>query len=838
MMEFNVTGMSCAACSARVEKAVSGLDGVTECTVSLLTNSMKVVGDVSPIKVIEAVENAGYSASEKSALAQKNAPVSAEIGISRETGTLKARLISSVAILILLMYVSMGHTMWGFPLPHFFADNPVNLGLTQLILASAVMVINQRFFINGVKGVVKLAPNMDTLVALGSFSAFAYSVYALFMMSNAQLVGDLSVAHSYLHDLYFEAAAMILALITVGKMLESRAKGKTADALKGLIDLTPKTANVIKDGKEVTILAQEVAQGDVFVVRPGESVPVDGVVIDGESAVNESALTGESIPVDKVTGDKVFAATINESGFLTCRALRVGEDTTLSQIIKMVSDAQSTKAPIARLADKVSGVFVPIVLLISIITFAVWLACGAGLGFSVARAVSVLVISCPCALGLATPVAIMVGSGVGAKNGILFKNAVSIENLGRVKAIAFDKTGTVTVGRPVVTDVIPSAPYTESQLFTLAYALENRSEHPLAKAVVSKAETDGVALINVSKFSSVAGKGVSAMLSLDGRDGVALGGNQAFVSQSTEIPRKVLDDVDRLSANGKTPMLFSFAGELVGIIAVADVIKEDSRQAIAELNKMGIRTVMLTGDSERTARAIAAQVGIVDVVAGVLPDGKLKEIESLKTAHGCVAMVGDGINDSPALVSADVGIAIGAGADIAIDSADVVLVKSSLADVVRAVKIGNKTLKNIKENLFWAFIYNVVGIPIAAGVWYSAFGLMLNPMLGAAAMSLSSFCVISNALRLNLIKFSKKNAPVIGEMEENKEKSEMETVMNIEGMMCPHCESRVKKTLESIDGVKEAVVSHKDGSALIKHEKEIDFSVFKSAVEAQGYDVK
>ncbi len=820
-MEFNVTGMSCAACSARVEKAVSSLDGVSECAVSLLTNSMRVQGQISPALVISAVEKAGYGASEK------NAPASEEIGIKKQTDALKVRLISSLILLAFLMYISMGHLMLDFPIPKFLMANPFAIGLIQMLLCLAVMVINGRFFISGVKGVIHRAPNMDTLVALGSASAFIYSVYTLATM----IFVDSLAGHRALHNLYFETAAMILALITVGKMLESRAKGKTADALKGLMSLAPKTATVIRDGEETVISADMVQIGDVFVLRPGERVPVDGIVLEGTSAVDESALTGESIPVDKQEGDKVSAATVNASGFLKCRAARVGDDTTLSQIIKMVSDAQSTKAPIAKLADKVSGIFVPSILIISAVVFALWLILGRGLGFAVARAVSVLVISCPCALGLATPVAIMVGSGVGAKRGILFKNATALEQTGRADTVVFDKTGTVTKGTPAVTDVLPVAGYTVSDILTLAYALENQSEHPLARAIVEKAKADGIELKDSNNFAAVSGSGVRADLVFNGKAATAYGGNRTYIQAAANVSAQISESTERLAAQGKTPMLFAFAGELVGIIAVADAVKDDSKEAIEKLRKMGIKTIMLTGDNERTARAVAEQVGISEVVAEVLPDGKLTEIERLKQSGKCVIMVGDGINDSPALVGADVGMAVGAGTDVAIESADVVLVKSGLSDVVNAIKVGKGTLINIKENLFWAFFYNVIGIPIAAGA-FTAVGFVLSPMLGAAAMSLSSFCVVMNALRLNFIKLNKTNNMI------TEGAGIMETVMNIEGMMCPHCEGRVKKTLESIDGVKEAIVSHKDGTALIKHEKEIDFSVFKDAVQAQGYEVK
>ncbi len=821
-MEFNVSGMSCAACSARVEKAVSAVDGVRECSVSLLTGSMHVDGDVPADKIIAAVQKAGYGASSKEAVSE----------IKGETNTLKNRLIASLALLILLMYVSMGYTMLGFPLPEFFAENPISIGLVQMLLCIGVAVINQRFFISGFKGAVHRAPNMDTLVSLGSASAFLYSVYVLISMAASP-----ENAHMHLHDLYFETSAMILALITVGKMLESRAKGKTADALKSLMQLAPKTATVIKDGIEAVVLADEVQIDDVFVLRPGDRVPVDGTVIEGTSAVNESALTGESVPVDKQIGDKVSAATLNTSGFLKCRAERVGQDTTLSQIIKMVTDAQSTKAPIAKLADRVSGIFVPAVLAIAAAVFVIWLLINQNLGFAVARAVSVLVISCPCALGLATPVAIMVGSGVGARHGILFKNATALEQTGRADTVVLDKTGTVTKGSPAVTAVFPIAGYTEDDILSLAYAIENQSEHPLARAIAAKATEKNLPLFHAEDFVAVSGSGVSARVEFKGKKAIAYGANKAYTETVAAANVQLFEKAEELAAEGKTPMFFAFAGEIVGIIAVADEIKEDSREAIKKLKKLGIKTVMLTGDNRHTARAVAEQVGIAEVVSDVLPDGKLAEIERLKSEGKCVVMVGDGINDSPALVGADVGMAVGAGTDVAIESADVVLVKSGLTDVVNAVTVGRATLANIKENLFWAFFYNVIGIPIAAGALYPL-GLLLNPMLGAAAMSLSSFCVVMNALRLNFIKLSQTNAPVAKETEKIKGEEIMETVMNIEGMMCPHCEGRVKKTLEAIDGVKEALVSHKDGTALIKHGKEIDFAVFRDAVQAQGYEVK
>lgn len=837
-MEFNVFGMSCAACSARVEKAVSSLEDVSECSVSLLTNSMHVEGNAEPKKIIEAVEKAGYNATEKNGSTVKNNPASKEIGISTEIKSFKARLTASVTILVFLMYVSMGHVMWGAPLPHFLSSNPVSIGITELLLSSAVMIINQRFFINGVKGALNLAPNMDTLVALGSASAFLYSVYALFMMSDAQLAGNTLEAHKYLHELYFEAAAMILALITVGKALEARAKGKTADALSSLMALAPDKATVLRDGKEIVISADEINVGDIFILKPGDRAAADGVVIEGTSSVDESALTGESVPVDKEVGDRVSAATVNCFGYLKCRTVKVGEDTTLSQIIKTVSDAQATKAPIAKLADKVSGIFVPTILGISVVVFIIWLLFDKGIGFAVARAVSVLVISCPCALGLATPVAIMVGSGLGARHGVLFKNATALEQTGRAKTVVLDKTGTITQGKPKVTDVFPFAGYTETELLSFAYALEKYSGHPLATAVTeyseSRAETD----IAVSEFSTENGKGVCANVEFKEKSDKGYAGNIAYISSVAEASEAIKKQLEELSAQGKTPMLFAFSGEIIGIIAVADVVKEDSKSAVAELKAMGIEVVMLTGDNERTAKAIAENVGIERVVADVLPDEKMGVIEGLKKeTNERIIMIGDGINDAPALVAADVGIAIGAGTDVAIDSADAVLVKSSLADAVKAVKIGRATLKNIRENLFWAFFYNIIGIPIAAGV-FVYFGLTLNPMIGALAMSLSSFCVVTNALRLNFTKLSSEDLSKIKTKATEKEKKEMETLIKVEGMMCKHCENRVKSCLEAIDGVTEAEVSCEKGEALVKHSVDIPFETFKNAVTSQGYEVK
>ena len=839
MKKFDITGMSCAACSARVEKAVSALDGVSACQVNLLTNSMTVEGDVNETEIVKAVEKAGYGAFPSSERSQTSAPATAENDIKGAARSLKLRLIFSLVLLSALMYISMGHTMLGLPAPKLIAADPIANALTQLLLSASVMVINQRFFINGVKGLLHRAPNMDTLVALGSFSAFAYSVYALFLMSAAQNAGDHALAHEYLHELYFEAAAMILALITVGKMPEARAKGKTADALKGLMELKPKTATVIRDGTEVTVMADEVRVSDIFTVRPGQSIPVDGVVISGTSAIDESALTGESVPVDKSEGDKVFSATVNTSGFLTCRATGIGEDTTLSKIIKLVSDASANKAPIAKIADRVSGVFVPIVLGIAAITFIIWLLIGETLGFSVARSVSVLVISCPCALGLATPVAIMVGSGVGARNNVLFKSATALENTGKMRTVVLDKTGTVTEGIPRVTDVLPLTGYTENDFISIAAALEKGSEHPLARAITAYAEENGIITDGCDDFEAIPGKGVTAAVTINGKKTVFYGGNSAFVSEHAKIPDELLSTCARLSEEGKTALFFATAGETVGVIAVADTVRADSANAIAELKNMGISPVMLTGDNIRTARAVAAKVGIDEVIAEVLPDGKLKAIEDIKARTGGVIMVGDGINDAPALAAADVGMAIGAGTDVAVESADVVLMKSSLTDAVKAIKLSRGTLKNIKENLFWAFFYNSAGIPIAAGA-LSAIGLTLSPMLGAAAMSLSSFCVVSNALRLNFIKLENKNDITLKEENEmfGKKKDGGDIELKIEGMMCPHCEGRVKKALEAVEGVTEAVVSHKKGNAIVKTSAPVTVETLKKAVEDQGYEVK
>ena len=886
MKQYTVTGMSCAACSSRVEKAVSKVPGVTACSVSLLTNSMGVEGDVPPETVIHAVEDAGYGASLKGqgAAAQAQSASEAEDALKdRETPVLKHRLIASLGFLAVLMYMSMGHMMWGWPLPHFMDGNHVAMGLLQLLLAGIIMVINQKFFISGFKGLLHRAPNMDTLVALGSGASFIYSTYALFAMTDAQLKGNDTAVMSYMHEFYFESAAMILALITVGKMLEARSKGKTTDALKGLMKLAPKTAVIIRDGVETKVPIEEVKKGDVFVVRPGENIPVDGVVLEGASAVNEAALTGESIPVDKAQGDPVSAATVNQSGYLRCEATRVGEDTSLSQIIRMVSDAAATKAPIAKIADRVSGVFVPAVITIAVVTTIVWLLAGQTFGFALARGISVLVISCPCALGLATPVAIMVGNGMGAKNGILFKTAVSLEETGKMDIVALDKTGTITSGEPRVTDVIPSGGVTEKELVSLALSLEKKSEHPLAKAVLLYAKEQQMDAPEAADFQALPGNGLSGTL-----DGASLaGGSFSYISGHTTVSAQEQASFERLASEGKTPLCFMKNGRLAGMIAVADVIKEDSPQAVKELQNMGIRVVMLTGDNERTARAIGAQAGVDEVIAGVLPDGKESVIRSLKE-QGKVAMVGDGINDAPALTRADIGIAIGAGTDIAIDAADVVLMKSRLSDVPAAIRLSRATLRNIHENLFWAFFYNVVGIPLAAGLWYPIFGWKLNPMFGAAAMSLSSFCVVTNALRLNLFKMhdaskdhpmrkrAEKDANKGGEKAENAgavrmgaedtrsigqtangnetvskemQKSEnqknninmegitMTKTMNIEGMMCGHCEARVKKALEALAGVESAEVSHEKGTAVVSMSADVADDTLKEAVEAQDYKV-
>ena len=886
MKQYTVTGMSCAACSSRVEKAVSKVPGVTACSVSLLTNSMGVEGDVPPETVIHAVEDAGYGASLKGqgAAAQAQSASEAEDALKdRETPVLKHRLIASLGFLAVLMYMSMGHMMWGWPLPHFMDGNHVAMGLLQLLLAGIIMVINQKFFISGFKGLLHRAPNMDTLVALGSGASFIYSTYALFAMTDAQLKGNDTAVMSYMHEFYFESAAMILALITVGKMLEARSKGKTTDALKGLMKLAPKTAVIIRDGVETKVPIEEVKKGDVFVVRPGENIPVDGVVLEGTSAVNEAALTGESIPVDKAQGDPVSAATVNQSGYLRCEATRVGEDTSLSQIIRMVSDAAATKAPIAKIADRVSGVFVPAVITIAVVTTIIWLLAGQTFGFALARGISVLVISCPCALGLATPVAIMVGNGMGAKNGILFKTAVSLEETGKMDIVALDKTGTITSGEPRVTDVIPSGGVTEKELVSLALSLEKKSEHPLAKAVLLYAKEQQIDAPEAADFQALPGNGLSGTL-----EGASLaGGSFSYISGHTTVSAQEQASFERLASEGKTPLCFMKNGRLAGMIAVADVIKEDSPQAVKELQNMGIRVVMLTGDNERTARAIGAQAGVDEVIAGVLPDGKESVIRSLKE-QGKVAMVGDGINDAPALTRADIGIAIGAGTDIAIDAADVVLMKSRLSDVPASIRLSRATLRNIHENLFWAFFYNVVGIPLAAGLWYPIFGWKLNPMFGAAAMSLSSFCVVTNALRLNLFKMhdaskdhpmrkkAEKAANKGGEKAENAgavrteaedirsigqtanenetvskemQKSEnqknhinmegitMTKTMNIEGMMCGHCEARVKKALEALAGVESAEVSHEKGTAVVSMSADVADDTLKEAVEAQDYKV-
>ena len=841
MIQYIVTGMSCAACSARVEKAVSKVPGVTSCSVSLLTNSMGVEGTATEQEIIKAVKDAGYGASKKGEGAAKAQPAQALAGEDmlkdRETPVLKRRLIASVGFLIVLMYFSMGHMMWGWPVPGFMKDNHVMMGLLQMLLTITVMVINQKFFISGFKGLLHRAPNMDTLVALGSGASFVYSTYALFAMTDAQMRGDMDAVMSYMHDFYFESAAMILALITVGKMLEARSKGKTTDALKGLMKLAPKTAVVIRGEKEVQVSIEQVQKGDCFVVKPGENIPVDGEVIEGNSAVNESALTGESIPVDKAVGDKVSAATVNQSGYLKCRATRVGEDTTLSQIIQMVSDAAATKAPIAKIADRVSGVFVPMVITIAVLTIIVWLIAGQSIGFALSRGIAVLVISCPCALGLATPVAIMVGNGMGARNGIMFKTAVSLEETGKMQIVALDKTGTITSGEPKVTDIIPAAGVTEDTLLKCAYALENKSEHPLARAILENAKEENAGIEEVTGFQALPGNGLTARL-----DGHTLyGGNHTFISSKVSVDGDMQKKAEKLAEAGKTPLFFGNEDRLLGVIAVADVIKEDSPQAIKELQNMGIHVVMLTGDNERTAKAIGQQAGVDEVIAGVLPEGKEQVICKLKE-KGKVAMVGDGINDAPALTRADMGIAIGAGTDVAIDAADVVLMKSRLSDVPAAIRMSRATLRNIHENLFWAFFYNIIGIPLAAGVWYPLFGWKLNPMFGAAAMSLSSFCVVSNALRLNLFKMydASKDKKLKAKKEKKRSKKEdktMKKIMHIEGMMCGHCESAVKKALEALPQVDEAVVSHEAGTAELTLNAEIADDVLKKTVEDKDYTV-
>ena len=833
MEQYTVTGMSCAACSARVEKAVSAVPGVTSCSVSLLTNSMGVEGTASAEAVVSAVQAAGYGASLKGASSAPTAAAQEDALADRETPALKRRLIASLGFLIALMYVSMGHMMWGWPLPACLEGNHVAMGLLQMLLTIAVMVINQKFFINGFRSLLHGAPNMDTLVALGAAASFGYSTHALFAMTGAQVRGDAAAVMQYMHEFYFESAAMILALITVGKMLEARSKGKTTDALRSLMKLAPQTATLVRGGQEIAVPIAQVRRGDVFVVRPGESIPVDGVVLEGESAVNESALTGESIPVDKAVGDSVSAATTNQSGFLRCEATRVGEDTTLSQIITMVSDAAATKAPIAKVADRVSGVFVPTVIALAILTTAVWLLCGQSIGFALARGISVLVISCPCALGLATPVAIMVGNGLGAKNGILFKTAVSLEETGKTEIVALDKTGTITQGEPRVTDVLPAEGMTQGALLSLAAALEQRSEHPLARAVMMRAEEDGLTAAPVSDFRALPGNGLTATLSGE----ALLGGSLSFVSSQVDVPRSIRQKAEALAEEGKTPLLFAQAGRLAGVIAVADVIKADSPAAIAALRNMGIRVVMLTGDNEKTARAIGRLAGVDEVIAGVLPEGKESVIRRLQ-AQGKVAMVGDGINDAPALTRADIGVAIGAGTDVAIDAADVVLMKSRLSDVPAAIRLSRATLRNIHENLFWAFFYNVIGIPLAAGVWIPLFGWTLNPMFGAAAMSLSSFCVVSNALRLNLFKLHDAGKDKkINRHSKHKEETTMVKTMKIEGMMCGHCEAAVKKALEAIDGVASAEVSHTDGTAVVTLSKPVENAVLRKAVEDKDYTV-
>lgn len=854
MEQYNVTGMSCAACSARVEKAVKKVPGVTSCSVSLLTNSMGVEGTASPAAIISAVQEAGYGASPKSDATHKVSDTNADLDAlaDHETPKLKRRLIASLGFLLVLMYFSMGHMMWGWPLPHWFDGNHIAMGLVQLILAGIVMVINQKFFISGFKGLIHGAPNMDTLVALGSMASYVWSTYALFAMTDAQLHGNDALVMHYMMEFYFESAAMILTLITVGKMLEARSKGKTTDALKSLMKLAPKTATLVRDGAEVTVSIADVQKGDIFVVRPGENIPVDGLVLEGVSAVNESALTGESIPVDKAAGDRVSAATTNQSGFLRCEATRVGEDTTLSQIIKMVSDAAATKAPIAKIADTVSGYFVPAVISIAVLTTIVWLLLGRELGYALARGISVLVISCPCALGLATPVAIMVGNGLGAKNGILFKTAASLEAAGRTQIVALDKTGTITEGAPRVTDLLPAEGVSETELLTLAAALESRSEHPLAKAVLADSEAKAITPPEVTDFAALPGNGLTAKL-----DGVDIfGGSASFIQSKLSLPAALAQQAEQLAAEGKTPLFFGGAGRLLGVIAVADTIKADSPEAIRQLQNMGIRVVMLTGDNQRTADAIGRQAGVDEVIAGVLPDGKEAVIRQLQ-ASGKVAMVGDGINDAPALTRADTGIAIGAGTDVAIDAADVVLMNSRLSDVPAAIRLSRAALRNIHENLFWAFIYNIIGIPLAAGL-FIPFGLTLNPMFGAAAMSLSSFCVVSNALRLNLFDLhstkhdhkkaspaavsaqsaAENNTPSDTEAPDGKmEDDPMKKTLNVEGMMCCHCEARVKKALEAIPGVSEAVASHTDGTAVVTLTEDVADDVLKNAVEAQDYKV-
>lgn len=847
MEQYQVTGMSCAACSARVEKAVSHVPGVTSCSVSLLTNSMGVEGSASPQDIIKAVEEAGYGASPKGADSQQSsASQAAEALADHEIPILKKRLIASVGFLLVLMYFSMGHMMWGWPVPQWFEHNHVAMGLLQLLLAGIVMVINQKFFISGFKSLWHRSPNMDTLVALGSMASFVWSVYVLFAMTGAQVSGDMAAVENYMMDFYFESAAMILTLITVGKMLEARSKGKTTDALKSLMKLAPKTAVVIRNGQETTIPVEQVHKGDIFVVRPGENIPVDGVVLEGTSAVNESALTGESIPVDKAAGDMVSAATVNQSGFIRCEASRVGEDTTLSQIIKMVSDAAATKAPIAKIADRVSGIFVPAVITIAVITTIVWLLTGQTFGYALARGISVLVISCPCALGLATPVAIMVGNGMGAKNGILFKTAVSLEETGKVQIVALDKTGTITSGQPEVTDILPAEGFSEEQLLTLAFSLEQKSEHPLAKAVLKKAEERKLHAYEISDFQALPGNGLSGIMNSQ----TLMGGSMKFISSRVSVPYSLKQQAEHLAEQGKTPLLFASDNKLAGIIAVADVIKEDSPQAVKELQNMGIQVVMLTGDNEKTARTIGKQAGVDEVIAGVLPDGKESVIRSLKE-QGKVAMVGDGINDAPALTRADIGIAIGAGTDIAIDAADIVLMKSRLSDVPAAIRLSRATLRNIHENLFWAFFYNVIGIPLAAGVWIPIFGWTLNPMFGAAAMSLSSFCVVTNALRLNLFKVHdasrdkkiKQAVSILPEKDYNESNKEKETTsmvkitVNVEGMMCPHCEAHVNEAIKAAFQAEDVVSSHEKKTTVFTSPEHVDEDKIREVIKNAGYEV-
>lgn len=836
MEQYSVTGMSCAACSSRVEKAVSKVPGVTSCSVSLLTNSMGVEGTAAEQEIIKAVEDAGYGAAKKGAIAGGKPVITEMAGEGllkdRETPLLRQRLIASLGFLIVLMYISMGHMMWGWPLPAFLERNHIAVGLFQLLLTIIIMVINQKFFISGFKSLFHKAPNMDTLVALGSTAAFVYSTYALFAMTDAQVKGNSNMAMEYMHEFYFESAAMILTLITVGKMLEARSKGKTTDALKSLMKLAPKTAILVIDGVETEVSIDQVKTGDIFVVRPGENIPVDGVVLEGNSAVNEAALTGESIPIDKEKGDHVSAATINQSGYLRCEATRVGEDTTLSQIIQMVSDAAATKAPIAKVADKVSGVFVPTVIIIAALTIFIWLLAGKDIGFALARGISVLVISCPCALGLATPVAIMVGNGVGAKNGIMFKTAVSLEEAGKMQIVALDKTGTITQGEPEVTDIITAKGIISQELLQLAFSLEKKSEHPLAGAIIRYAKNQNIEEFEVTDFTALPGNGLSAVIEGE----MLAGGNALFISKQAEVPEELKKQAEKLAGEGKTPLYFAKGKRLIGIIAVADIIKEDSPKAVQELKDMGIHVVMLTGDNERTANAVGKLAGVDEVIAGVLPDGKENVIRSLQN-KGKVAMVGDGINDAPALTRADIGIAIGAGTDIAIDAADVVLMKSRLSDVAAAIRLSKATLKNIHENLFWAFIYNIIGIPLAAGIWIPIFGWQLNPMFGAAAMSLSSFCVVTNALRLNFVPIYKAGKIKKKKKIEKMEEKGMTKTMKIEGMMCGHCEARVKKCLEAIPGVTEAAVSHEAGTAVVTLASEVTNETLTKAVEEQDYKV-